>query len=89
MIPCKDCITLGMCKAQSMFSSILPYRYEDVIEDLINKCSIIKEYIEYNSEACRVDAFKGDQVYRFITTGILFEKLDVVDFHKMVTPILV
>lgn len=67
MSPCKDCITLAICKSQ--FISISQHslsEYGAVVLVLIPKCSILREFALYQ----RKDCILSDEIR------------DIIDFYK-------
>ncbi len=50
MIPCKDCITFAICKTQVSQSVIYHSSlYGAIVNILLEKCSIVKEYVKVGS----------------------------------------
>ena len=69
-LPCKDCITLAVCKA-----FVKANNYTNSVIFLTEKCSIIKEYLESFSIDDIIDYLaKRDEVFKFL--GLSEEKIN-------------
>ena len=60
MIPCKNCITFAICKAQIQGNT----PHSNIIRYLMPKCSLIKDYIDNNLNIPTLT-----NVSRFFQTG--------------------